>query len=77
MASSFYDYDDLLVDYEGLCGELEIITDVLELARDKEDEQTILLLHTVTHALKHIVSEHKNQASDYRKKLATVPTIEV
>ena len=77
MASSFYAYDDLLVDYEGLCGEIEKITDVLELAESKDDEQTILLLNTVTHALKHIVSEHKNQVSDYRRKLAIVTTIEV
>ncbi len=60
--------NNILVDYEGLCGELKDILEVLELASIEEGPKTFPLLHTASNALKQLISEHDNQAEKYRKE---------
>lgn len=60
--------NDILVDYEGLCGQLKDILEVLELASIEEGQRTFSLLHTANHALKQLISEHDALAETYRKE---------
>lgn len=43
--------NDILVDYEGLCGELQDILEVLELASVEDGPRTFPILHTANYAL--------------------------
>ncbi|HEL0246935.1 TPA: hypothetical protein TUD09_001173 [Streptococcus equi subsp. zooepidemicus] len=61
--------NDILVDYEGLCGELNDILEVLELASAEDGPRTFPILHTANHALKKLITEHCDIASGYRKEL--------
>ncbi|MGV3126292.1 hypothetical protein [Streptococcus orisratti] len=61
--------NNILVDYEGLCGELQDILEVLELASDEDGPRTFPILHTANHALKKLITEHCEIASEYRKEL--------
>lgn len=50
--------NNILVDYEGLCGELQDILEVLELASGEDSPRTFPILHTANHALKNLIAEH-------------------
>ena len=62
--------NNILVDYEGLCGELNDILEVLELASTEDGPKTFPILHTANHALKKLITEHCDIASEYRKELS-------
>ena len=62
--------NNILVDYEGLCGELRDILEVLELASLEDGPRSFPILHTANHALKNLIKEHDSLANKYRKELS-------
>lgn len=60
--------NNILVDYEGLCGELQDVLEVLELASLEDGPRTFPILHTANHALKKLIAEHSNLTRKYRKE---------
>lgn len=62
--------NNILVDYEGFCGALNDILEVLELASTEDGPKTFPILHTANHALKKLITEHCEIASEYRKELS-------
>ena len=60
--------NDILVDYEGLCGQLTDVLEVLDFATT-EHSQAIKssIVNTSIHALQKIIADHTKQAKDYRK----------
>ncbi len=62
--------NNILVDYEGFCGELQDILEVLELASVEDGPRTFPILHTANYALKKLILEHCDIASEYRKELS-------
>lgn len=59
--------NDVLVDYEGLCCQLTDTLLVLEMASMEDSKQSSALLNTVIQAMNQLISEHTQQANDYRK----------
>nr|DAX39869.1 MAG TPA: hypothetical protein [Caudoviricetes sp.] len=59
--------NDVLVDYEGLCCQLTDTLLVLEMASMEDGKQSSALLNTVIQAMNQLISEHTQQANDYRK----------
>lgn len=62
--------NNILVDYEGLCGEIRDVLEVLELASAEDGPKAFPILHTANHALKKLILEHCDIASEYRKELS-------
>lgn len=62
--------NNILVDYEGLCGELRDVLEVLELASLEDGPRTFPILHTANHALLKLIKEHDSLANKYRKELS-------
>lgn len=62
--------NNILVDYEGLCGEIRDVLEVLELASLEDGSRTFPILHTANHALKKLITEHSNLANKYRQELS-------
>ncbi|CYV18103.1 hypothetical protein HPA88_00500 [Streptococcus suis] len=61
--------NDILVDYELLCGSLTNLLEVLELASSLDNSQTYPILYTANHALRQIIIEHGSLTEIYRKEL--------
>ncbi|WP_317334453.1 hypothetical protein [Streptococcus orisratti] len=61
--------NDILVDYEGLCGQLTDVLRVLESASQESEPQSNAMLHTAYHALCHLVDFHNEQTVQYRKEI--------
>ena len=61
--------NDVLVDYEGFCVQLSDIQLVLEMATMGDSKQSSALLNTANQAISKLISEHTQQANDYRKRL--------
>ena len=61
--------NDVLVDYEGLCCQLTDTLLVLEMASMEDSKQSSALLNTVIQAMNQLISEHTQQANDYRKRI--------
>ncbi|RRD29856.1 hypothetical protein EII38_09045 [Streptococcus minor] len=62
--------NNILVDYEGLCGELRDVLEVLELASLEDGPRTFPILHAANHALKNLIKEHDSLANKYHKELS-------
>ena len=61
---------DILIDYEGLCGQLTDIIEVIEMTEMDTDLETIKPLITVSnYALKQLLREHRELADKYREEL--------
>lgn len=64
--------NDILVDYEAFCWQIDDILEVMELARlEPEKAVTNAIINTVYHALHRLTTEHKETAKKYRKELLT------
>lgn len=62
--------NDILVDYEGLCGQLVDILTVLDLAdQGYSQEATSAIISTSRYALKALISDHDSLTAEYRKEL--------
>ncbi len=61
--------NDVLVDYEDFCAQLSDIQLVLEMATMEDSKQSSALLNTANQAISKLISEHTQQANDYRKRL--------
>ncbi|HEM4070824.1 TPA: hypothetical protein ACGOWO_002281 [Streptococcus suis] len=62
--------NDILVDYEGLCGQLTNICEVLDLATAGHDQTTTsAIVNTVLQALEKIIADHKELTNGYREDL--------
>lgn len=62
--------NDILVDYEGLCGQLMDILNVLDLAaQEYSKETTSVIINTSCRALKCLISDHDKMTHKYRKEL--------
>ena len=60
--------NDILVDYEGLCGQLTDVLEVLDFATTRHSQAiTSSIVNTSIHALQKIIADHTKQAKDYRK----------
>ncbi|HEM4732768.1 TPA: hypothetical protein U1060_001129 [Streptococcus suis] len=59
--------NDILVDYEGLCGQLTDIAEVLELATAYNQPTASAIINTTCHALQKIITDHTKLAKNYRK----------
>jgi len=59
--------NNMTVDYEGLCCQLTDTLLVLEMASMEDSKQSSALLNTVIQAMNQLISEHTQQANDYRK----------
>ncbi|HEL1568281.1 TPA: hypothetical protein U0576_001477 [Streptococcus suis] len=60
--------NDILVDYEGLCGQLTDICEVLDLiALGYGQTTTSAIVNTVLQALEKTIADHKELANEYRK----------
>ena len=59
--------NDVLVEYERICLQLSEIQLVLEMASMEDSKQSSALLNTVIQAMNQLISEHTQQANDYRK----------
>ncbi|HFI0183121.1 TPA: hypothetical protein ACGOZ8_001417 [Streptococcus suis] len=60
--------NDILVDYEGLCGQLTDVLEVLDFATTGHSQAiTSSIVNTSIHALQKIIADHTKQAKDYRK----------
>ena len=60
--------NDILVDYEGLCGQLIDVLEVLDFATAGHSQTTTsAIVNTSLHALQKIIADHTKQAKDYRK----------
>ena len=61
---------DILNDYEGLCGQLTVIIEVIEMTEMDTDLETIKPLITVSnYSLKQLIREHRELADKYREEL--------
>lgn len=61
--------NDILVDYEGLCGQLVDILEVLDLAcQGYSPKTTSAIINTSYHALKTLISDHDKLTAEYRKE---------
>ncbi|HER6475366.1 TPA: hypothetical protein VLQ55_000447 [Streptococcus pyogenes] len=62
--------NDILTDYEGLCGQLMDILNVLDLAaQEYSKETTSAIINTSCSALKCLISDHDKTTHKYRKEL--------
>ena len=61
--------NDVLVEYERICSQLSEIQLVLEMASMEDSKQSSALLNTVIQAMNQLISEHTQQANDYRKRI--------
>lgn len=62
--------NDILVDYEGLCGQLSDISEVLELATVGDNQiATSAIINTTLQALQKIITDHKELTETYREEL--------
>ncbi|HEN0801656.1 TPA: hypothetical protein U3R35_001364 [Streptococcus agalactiae] len=62
--------NDILVDYEGLCGQLMDILNVLDLAaQEYSKETTSAIINMSCRALKCLISDHDKMTHKYRKEL--------
>lgn len=60
--------NDILVDYEGLCGQLTDVLEVLDFATVGHSQAiTSAIINTSLHALQKIIADHTKLANDYRK----------
>ena len=60
--------NDILVNYEGLCGQLTDVMEVLDFATTGHSQAiTSSIVNTSIHALQKIIADHTKQAKDYRK----------
>ena len=60
--------NDILVDYEELCGQLTDVLEVLDFATTGHSQAiTSSIVNTSIHALQKIIADHTKQAKDYRK----------
>lgn len=59
--------NDILVDYEGLCGQLTDIVEVLGFATTYNQPTASAIDNTSIHALQKIIADHTKLANDYRK----------
>ncbi|HEL1607520.1 TPA: hypothetical protein TXL49_001572 [Streptococcus suis] len=62
--------NDILVDYEGLCGQLTDICEVLDLiALGHGQTTTSAIVNTVLQALEKTIADHKELTNRYREDL--------
>ncbi|HEM3201090.1 TPA: hypothetical protein U1X42_000230 [Streptococcus suis] len=60
--------NDILVDYEGLCGQLTDVLEVLDFATAGHSQAiTSAIVNTSIHALQRIIADHKELANEYRE----------
>ncbi len=60
--------NDILVDYEGLCGQLTDVLEVLDFATTGHSQAiTSSFVNTSIHALQKIIADHKELANEYRE----------
>lgn len=60
--------NDILVDYEGLCGQLTDLLEVLDFATTGHSQAiTSSIVNTSIHALQKIIADHKELANEYRE----------
>ncbi|HFI0618106.1 TPA: hypothetical protein ACGOZH_001598 [Streptococcus suis] len=60
--------NDILVDYEGLCGQLTDVLEVLDFATTGHSQAiTSSIVNTSIHALQKIIADHKELANEYRE----------
>ena len=59
--------NDILVDYERLCGQLTDVLEVLGVATAYHQPTASAIIKTTCHALQKIIADHTKQAKDYRK----------
>lgn len=59
--------NDVLVEYERICSQLSEIQLVLEMASMENGKNSSALLNTVIQAMNQLISEHTEQANNYRK----------
>ncbi|MGT2743539.1 hypothetical protein [Streptococcus plurextorum] len=60
--------NDILVDYEGLCGQLTDVLEVLDFANAGHSQAiTSAIVNTSIHALQKIIADHKELANEYRE----------
>ncbi len=60
--------NDILVDYEGLCGQLTDVMEVLDFATTGHSQAiTSSIVNTSIHALQKIIADHKELANEYRE----------
>lgn len=61
--------NDVLVEYERICAQLSEIQLVLEMASVEDSKYSSALLNTVIQAINQLISEHTEQANNYRKMI--------
>ena len=61
--------NDVLVEYERICAQLSEIQLVLEMASMEDGKNSSALLNTVIQAINQLISEHTEQANNYRKMI--------
>lgn len=61
--------NDVLVEYERICAQLSEIQLVLEMASVEDSKYSSALLNTVIQAINQLISEHTEQAKNYRKMI--------
>lgn len=61
--------NDVLVEYERICSQLSEIKLVLEMASMEDSKNSSALLNIVIQAINQLVSEHTEQANNYRKMI--------
>ena len=61
--------NDVLVEYERICSQLSEIQLVLEMASVEDGKYSSALLNTVIQAINQLISEHTEQANNYRKMI--------
>ncbi|HEL2051331.1 TPA: hypothetical protein U2B49_001640 [Streptococcus suis] len=60
--------NDILVDYEGLCGQLTDVLEVLDFTTAGHSQAiTSAIVNTSIHALQRIIADHKELANEYRE----------
>ena len=60
--------NNILVDYEGLCGPLTDVLEVLDFATTGHSQAiTSSIVNTSIHALQKIIADHKELANEYRE----------
>ncbi|MCB2830992.1 hypothetical protein [Streptococcus dysgalactiae] len=61
--------NDILTDYEGICGQVSDVLKVLDLAaQEYSKETTSAIINTSCHALNYLIADHTKITQKYREK---------
>lgn len=61
--------NDILTDYEGICGQVSDVLKVLDLAAQEYSKKTTsAIINTSCHALNYLIADHTKITHKYREK---------